>query len=200
VRRNPDGLGSKYLHDKVKVGKRMRAVVTAAEPIDFGAKRSVFVAEDIGVFHAWPLLRAFADRGLAWELHYDAWSRTDAALLDELREFGDRVRIHVRSERRGASLDWNAIAAGLDDESSVYATISAASRDAMTSAFGHRGLDIGKRVKTSRYWQRFAPQASTLRSSARRASAEYAGRPCSGASRATSTRCSNPRNAHRTRS
>jgi vanillate O-demethylase ferredoxin subunit len=147
VRRDPDGRASKYLHDKVRLGARMRAVTAAGVELDATAKRAVIVAEDVGIFAAWPLLRAFDERGLEWELHYDAWSRDDAALLDELRAFGSRVTLHVRSERRGAALAWEPIVAACDASTRIYAVVSASSHEALARAFTSDGRALASRVR-----------------------------------------------------
>jgi vanillate O-demethylase ferredoxin subunit len=147
VRRDPDGRASKYLHDKVRLGARMRAVTAAGVELDAAAKRTVVVAEDIGIFAAWSVVRALDERGLDWELHYDAWSRDDAALLDELRAFGSRVALHVRSEQRGAVLAWEPIVAECDASTRIYAVVSASSREALARALTSDGRGLAARVR-----------------------------------------------------
>jgi vanillate O-demethylase ferredoxin subunit len=120
VRRDPDGSTSKYLHDKVRVGASMRIESVSGGAFESGPVRSTIVAEDVGIFFAWPMIRELDARGVDWELHYDAWSRADAALLVELVPFGARVRTHVRSENHGKPLAWSPLVAALESETRVY--------------------------------------------------------------------------------
>ena len=125
----------------------MRAVTAAGVKLDAAAKRTVIVAEDVGIFAACSLVRALDDRDLAWELHYDAWSRDDAAFLDELRAFGSRVTLHVRSERRGAVLAWEPIVASCDASTRIYAAVSASSHEALARAIASDGRGLASRVR-----------------------------------------------------
>ncbi len=162
VRRDPDGRGSKYLHDKVRVGAALRIAVTAAPALDLtvpratvspstprraAASRVVVVAEDIGIFYAWSIIRALDARDVAWELHYDAWSPTSAPLLNELRAFGSRVRAHVRSGAHGRALDWSAVVAGLGPDVLLHACGSPETRSALDEALARAGPEGSPQVR-----------------------------------------------------
>jgi vanillate O-demethylase ferredoxin subunit len=153
VRRDPDGIASKYLHDKVRVGARLRidAIVRAETEVvateiapeqGVDARHVVLVAEDVGIFRAWPLLRALDARGRPWELHYDAWSRDDAPLVRELRAYGARVALHVRREHAGAPMPVARLANRLRDAKAwLDATMSRDSAVALADALPGEGRD-----------------------------------------------------------
>lgn len=98
VLRERDGRGgSAALHDTVESGS-----VGISEPRNnfelVDADRYVFVAGGIGIT---PILAMVADadrRAVPWELHYGGQTADSMVYRDELRRFGERVRLYPQDE------------------------------------------------------------------------------------------------------
>jgi ferredoxin-NADP reductase len=161
VRRDPDGVASKYLHDRIRVGAllrieaiRPRTLVVDERSNTTAPRKTIVVAEDVGIFRAWPIVRALDACGAAWELHYDAWSHEDGPLLSELQTFGSRVHVHVRRDAGGRPLAWDGIVACLDDDAFLDATGTPAAAAALARAIALDGRDLTPHIR----WTNTVPE------------------------------------------
>ncbi|WP_308199800.1 PDR/VanB family oxidoreductase [Herbiconiux aconitum] len=130
VLREPDGRGgSEHLHTHVAAGASLRirgplnhfALVPPT-----AASRYVFVAGGIGITPLVPMIRAVEAVGASWMLEYAGRSLERMPFVDELvREFGERVRVHVPSgpgAAPGSRFDASTLSAGTADAPvTVYA-------------------------------------------------------------------------------
>src|SRR5262245_48929690 len=99
VLRQPAGRGgSAYVHDALRAGSlvEVRGPRNNFPLVD--AERYLFVAGGIGITPILPMLKEVDARGRPWELLYGGRSRSSMAFLDELRPYGNRVRVHPRDE------------------------------------------------------------------------------------------------------
>jgi ferredoxin-NADP reductase len=103
VLREPDGRGgSEHLHTHVAAGTPLRIrgplnhfALVPPTP----ASRYAFVAGGIGITPLLPMMRAVEAAGASWTLDYAGRSLERMPFVDELvREYGDRVRVHVPGE------------------------------------------------------------------------------------------------------
>ncbi|SDZ34622.1 PDR/VanB family oxidoreductase [Herbiconiux ginsengi] len=100
VLREPDGRGgSEHLHAHVSEGSSLRirgplnhfALVPPTASSNYA-----FVAGGIGITPVVPMIRAVEAAGASWTLDYAGRSLERMPFVDELvREFGERVRVHV---------------------------------------------------------------------------------------------------------
>ncbi|MGB3436155.1 PDR/VanB family oxidoreductase [Achromobacter sp.] len=98
--------GSRYVHEQLREGD----LVDIGEPRQlFGlhaqAACHVFIAGGIGITPILSMIHACEKRGEPWRLLYCARDRDAAAYLPELAVHGERVHLHVDSERGGARCD-----------------------------------------------------------------------------------------------
>ncbi|MFB2597622.1 2Fe-2S iron-sulfur cluster-binding protein [Herbiconiux sp. P17] len=125
VLREPDGRGgSEHLHSHVSEGSALRirgplnhfALVPPA-----ASSRYAFVAGGIGITPLVPMIRAAEAAGASWTLDYAGRSLERMPFVDELvREFGERVRVHVPGSP-GSRFDVTSLTAELaDGPVSVY--------------------------------------------------------------------------------
>jgi ferredoxin-NADP reductase len=125
VLREPDGRGgSEHLHAHVSEGSSLRirgplnhfALVPPA-----ASSRYAFVAGGIGITPLLPMIRAVDAAGASWTLDYAGRSLERMPFVDELvREFGERVRVHVPGSS-GSRFDVTSLAVGsADDFVTVY--------------------------------------------------------------------------------
>jgi ferredoxin-NADP reductase len=106
VLREPDGRGgSAFVHDKLVPG------VTAAArgprnhfPLE-PAPRYRFIAGGIGITPILPMLAAATAAGADWTLTYGGRTAASMAFVDELRAYGDRVRLRPQNEHGLLDLD-----------------------------------------------------------------------------------------------
>lgn len=97
VRREVAGRGgSRFLHDRVRVGDRLFASVPVnAFPLVRTARRHLFVAGGIGITPFLALMAEAVAEGREVELHYAVRGVDDGAFAGELRtRYGDRVRLY----------------------------------------------------------------------------------------------------------
>lgn len=98
LREDPGRGGSVHLHDRVQVGDALRV----GEPRNnfplVPAPRYRFVAGGIGITPLLPMLREAEHRGAEWDLFYGGRRRSRMAFLNELAEYGPRVRILPEDE------------------------------------------------------------------------------------------------------
>lgn len=117
--------GSRWIADELAEGMTLRLRGPRNNFPLLPAGHYVFVAGGIGITPLRPMLRAAQAAGVDWLLHYGGRSRASMAFLDELAEYGDRVRVHPKDE------------VGLLNLEDVLAT---ASPDALVYCCGPTGL------------------------------------------------------------
>ena len=119
ILREPDGRGgSSYVHDQLEVGD----LVGIGGPRNnfrlVPATHYLFVAGGIGITPILAMVRAAEAMGSSWELLYGGRTRASMAYLDELEQYGARVRV-VPQDVDGL-LDLRAAVASLPDGAGVY--------------------------------------------------------------------------------
>lgn len=85
--------GSRYLCNELKVGDTLEIRGPRNNFSLLPADRYLMIAGGIGITPILAMVRALAARGADWQLLYGGRSETSMAFLDELRSFGDRVRV-----------------------------------------------------------------------------------------------------------
>jgi ferredoxin-NADP reductase len=100
VLRDPNSRGgSQAVHDTLHEG----AVVRARGPRNHftlvDAPRYVFIVGGIGVTPILPMIAAAERRGAEWQLTYGGRQPASMAFVDELAEYGDRVRLWPQDEK-----------------------------------------------------------------------------------------------------
>jgi ferredoxin-NADP reductase len=94
LREADSGGGSTYVHETLRPGD----VVEVGGPRNHfhleAAAEYAFVAGGIGITPLIPMIRAVDAAKLPWSLSYGGRSRASMAFLDELAEYGDRVRLY----------------------------------------------------------------------------------------------------------
>ncbi|KGD86722.1 ferredoxin [Achromobacter sp. RTa] len=148
--------GSRYIHEQLREGD----LVEVSEPRQlFGlhaqAAGHVFIAGGIGITPILSMIHACERRGEPWRLLYCVRERDAAAYLSELAVYGERVDLHVDSERHGARCDLDAyLGARQDPGLHVYCCGPAPLMDAVATACERRGI-AAARV----HFERFAAVA-----------------------------------------
>lgn len=134
--------GSRYIHEQLREG----GLVDIGEPRQlFGlhaqAASHVFIAGGIGITPILSMIHACERRGEPWRLLYCVRDRDAAAYLAELAVHGERVDLHVDSERHGARCDLDAyLAARQAPGLHVYCCGPAPLMDAVAAACERRGI------------------------------------------------------------
>lgn len=97
VRRDPASRGgSAYVVDTLRVGQALQISAPRNNfPLHAGASHSVLIAGGIGITPLLAMARALRQQGASHVLHYLARGPQDVAFEDELRGWGDSVRIHL---------------------------------------------------------------------------------------------------------
>ncbi|MBB2912748.1 ferredoxin-NADP reductase [Streptosporangium becharense] len=117
VYREPGGRGgSQWVHDTLRVGDLVAAGTPRnAFPL-VPAARYLFVGGGIGVTPLRPMIDQAERSGVPWTLVYGGRRRSSMAFLDELGEYGDRVRIRPEDEygRLDPAAELDGMAAELD--------------------------------------------------------------------------------------
>jgi ferredoxin-NADP reductase len=98
LREDPGRGGSRHLHDEIQAGATLRVGDPRNNFPLTPAPRHVFVAGGIGVTPLLPMLRDAQARGADWTLYYGGRHRHRMAFLDELAEYGERVRVLPEAE------------------------------------------------------------------------------------------------------
>ncbi len=102
----PGGRGSRFVHGELEPGA---AVAIGLPRNNFRydeAPRYLFIAGGIGITPLLPMIRAAADRGADWTLHYCVRSAAAAPFLGELRALPHgRVEVHAADEGRKLTVD-----------------------------------------------------------------------------------------------
>jgi ferredoxin-NADP reductase len=106
VLREADGRGgSRWIADELAAGQTVRVRGPRNNFPLLPARRYVFVAGGIGITPLLAMVRAAAESGAEWELHYGGRTRASMAFVDELAAHGDRVRLHPQDEVGLLALD-----------------------------------------------------------------------------------------------
>ena len=135
ILREDDGRGgSKLAHEQLHPG----ADVTVSWPRNnfrlSGAKRYLFIAGGIGVTPMLAMIREANAMGAEWELHYAGRARETMAFLDELAEYGDRVKLYPSGE--GQRLSLPKLLENAQDDCLVYVCGPESLMDAAEQAMG----------------------------------------------------------------
>lgn len=128
--------GSEFVHTELRPG----AVVGIRAPRNnfalAPARSYRFLAGGIGITPILAMAREAEARGVPWTLDYLGRSRTSMAFLDELLEFGDKVRIHADD---------------LDGRFDLSAHLEAPARGGVAYACGPGGL-LGALLASAETW------------------------------------------------
>ncbi|GHE80734.1 ferredoxin [Amycolatopsis deserti] len=120
VLREPAGRGgSAWIHDSLREGDPLPVTGPRNHFRLTEGPRYLFLAGGVGVTPILPMLRECESRQAEWRLVYLGRSRDTMAFLDELRPFGDRVRIHCDDESGIA--DIGGLVGTPDRETLIYA-------------------------------------------------------------------------------
>lgn len=154
--------GSSYAHQNLRLG----------DTLEVGAPRSlfglqgrasghVFIAGGIGITPIFCMIQRCVERGDAWRLLYCIRSRRNAAYLEQLEPFGDRIAVHADDEHAGRA-DIQGTLQSLPQGWHVYTCGPAAMMDAVCENARLAGVDEGA-VHLERFGanpSEFADQAS----------------------------------------
>ena len=143
--------GSRYLHEKLRVGAR----IAASEPrnsfaLDEQAAHTLLVAGGIGITPLWCMAQRLSQLGRSWEMLFAARSRPHAAYLQEIQELaassGARLRLHFDDEAGGPA-DLAALFADVDAGTHAYCCGPAPMIEAFRSRAGGRLPDANIHVE-----------------------------------------------------
>jgi ferredoxin-NADP reductase/FAD/FMN-containing dehydrogenase len=114
--------GSRYIHSVLRRGDTVAAEPPRNNfPLSQEASRHIFLAGGIGVTPIVSMIRWCLAEKLDWKLIYTAHGRQQAAFLEELVAIGgDRVSVHIPSERNGRRLEVQDLAASLKEDEHLY--------------------------------------------------------------------------------
>jgi ferredoxin-NADP reductase len=112
--------GSRYVHEQLSVGTLISASSPRNNfPLDDVSSHTVLFAGGIGITPIWCMAQHLEALGVSWELWYSCRSRADAAFLEELRVFGDKVHLHFDEEAQSL-MDLSAIVARAPQNAHLY--------------------------------------------------------------------------------
>lgn len=141
VKRDPASRGgSASMHDDLRVG----TILPISKPrnhfplIEDGAP-IVLIAGGIGVTPLWSMAQRAVALGLDWQLHYAVRNRSEAALLTEINEHGDRTRLH-EDNVAGGPIDLAGIIAGAAPGAHLYCCGPGPMLDAFEAACEAAGI------------------------------------------------------------
>lgn len=119
-RATPGRGGSAWLHGTLREGMDLACSAPANNfRLVPDASEYLFIAGGIGITPILAMVRWCEANGKRWRLVYGARSRQRLAFYEELRAFGDKVRIHCDDEA-GAPIQVAALLAGLAAGTEVY--------------------------------------------------------------------------------
>lgn len=151
--------GSAYVHDRLRVGDIVQvsaprnhfALVDKAGP-------ALLIAGGIGITPLLPMAKALERNGSPWRLHYATRDAALAPFARELRQLGERVRMH--SSRAAGRIDMAPLIADAEPGTHFYCCGPASMLDAFAEATRHIDPD---RVHMERFGATAPPtQASSF--------------------------------------
>lgn len=110
--------GSRYVHDKLHEGSKVRVRGPRNHFPLVSAKRYVFIAGGIGITPIKTMIDAVDAVGADWHLYYGGRSRSTMAFLSELEQHGDRVSIFPRDVT--GRIDLEMLLGDPDENTAVY--------------------------------------------------------------------------------
>ena len=119
------GGGSRYMHDKLRVGE----VLNLSEPrnsfaLRESASHSVFIAGGIGITPLWSMIQRLSHIGAPWTLHYSARTREGAAFADQIASLaadaGGQVNFNFDDGEKDKRLDIQAIIESSPPDADLY--------------------------------------------------------------------------------
>ncbi|ANS31090.1 phthalate 4,5-dioxygenase [Rhodococcus opacus] len=127
--------GSRYLHQEAAPGNTLTVSLPRNNFELEPSADYVFVAGGIGITPILPMIAAAEAAGATWTLHYGGRTRPSMAYLDEISEYGSRVRVLPQDECGLLPLD--DILAGSDPSAQVYCCGPEPLLAAVETALGH---------------------------------------------------------------
>ena len=119
VLRSPDSRGgSVFIHEKLAPGAKVRVRGPRNHFPLVSAARYLFIAGGIGITPLLPMLAEVSAAGAEWRLVYGGRTRPSMAFLDELVQYGDRVKLAPQDEV--GLLDLDGLLGQPDDQTLVY--------------------------------------------------------------------------------
>ena len=98
--------GSRSIHATFQPGKTVAISAPRNHfPLHAGEGKALLLGGGIGITPILAMAYQLRDQGREFDLLYTVRSRSIAGFLDELGEFGERVRVHADDENAGAFLD-----------------------------------------------------------------------------------------------
>lgn len=122
VLREPEGRGgSRWLHENVRVGDRLRIRGPRNHfRLDESARKVVLIAGGIGITPISAMARRAQALGMDYQVHYSGSRRAGMALLAELQALhGERLHVYVKEE--GQRADYGQLLAQPQADTQVYA-------------------------------------------------------------------------------
>lgn len=110
--------GSEFVHEGLRPGHRLQVVGPRNNFRFLPARRYVFLAGGIGITPILAMVKEAVAQGSDWVLHYGGRRLESMAFLEELGEYGDRVR--VLPEDRTGRLDLAALLPTPAEDELVY--------------------------------------------------------------------------------
>lgn len=154
VRRIPDGGGASVEVHGLEVGQRVEisdprnAFMMPLPGSGSRTEKIRFIAGGIGITPILPMVRLAAQLGVPWSMCYTGRHRDSLPFVDELVEFGDRVRVRTDDEHGLPSA--TDLLAGVDGRTAVYACGPPPLLEAV-----RRGVPLGS--GTELHVERFSP-------------------------------------------
>ncbi len=121
VKRDPASRGgSRYVHDELRVGKRLTIAGPRNNfPLVKTASHVILLAGGIGITPIWCMVQQLQKLGRSWKLYYACRSRADMAFLDALERMPSS-QFHFDDEAAGTFLNVAAIASAAPKDAHLY--------------------------------------------------------------------------------
>jgi len=122
IKRDPASKGgSRYIHDNLRVGQILEIDGPKNNfPLHTGDAPAVLIAGGIGVTPIWCMAQHLETQSRAFELHYAARTREEAAFLKEMTPLGAKLHLHIDAEQGGRFLDVGAIVRAAPANAHLY--------------------------------------------------------------------------------